>query len=478
MAITVESLVEETPYRWRIEAMGDMRVPGIVFASRALLPDLVSDRSIEQVANVATLPGIVVASYAMPDVHWGYGFPIGGVAATDIEHGGVVSPGGVGFDISCGVRLLLAPMSAAELAPALPQLMDELASRIPRGLGRGAVWHLADPAELRQVLLGGARYAVECGFGVPGDLARCEDQGVVGGADPDAVGQRALDRGARQVGSLGSGNHFLEVQAVEAVYDQSVAARLGLEPDRVCVMIHCGSRGLGHQICSDHVKVMGQAMARYGITVSDRQLACAPVDSPEGRAYLTAMAAAANYGLANRQLLTEATRDAFAAATGDRRIDLLYDVSHNLAKTETHTIDGKPRRLCVHRKGATRALPPGHPDLPNDLAEVGQPVLVPGSMGTASHVLVGVSGGGAFHSTCHGAGRVLSRHAARRKIAGGALRAELEAAGIAVRPGAMAGLAEEAPFAYKDVDEVVDTCERAGLGRKVARLRPLGVVKG
>jgi tRNA-splicing ligase RtcB len=476
--ITVDDLVEETPYRWRIERTGRMRVPGVVFASRSLLPDVVSDRSIEQVANVATLPGIVEASYAMPDVHWGYGFPIGGVAATDVERGGVVSPGGVGFDISCGVRLLLAHVTAAELAPAMPGLMDELARRVPRGMGRGAVWHLSDEAELREILLGGSRYAVERGFGEPGDLARCEDGGVVEDADPGAVSQRALDRGYRQVGSLGSGNHFLEVQAVDAVYDPAVATRLGLEPGRVCVMIHCGSRGLGHQICSDHVKVMGQAMVRYGIDVPDRQLACAPVDSPEGRAYLGAMAAAANYGRANRQLLTEATRDAFAAATGARRIDLLYDVSHNLAKLETHTVDGRARSLCVHRKGATRALPPRHPDLPGDLADVGQPVLVPGSMGTASHVLVGVPGGGAFHSTCHGAGRVLSRHAARRKIGGQALRAELEHAGIAVRPGAIAGLAEEAPFAYKDVDEVVVTCERAGLGRRVARLRPLGVVKG
>jgi tRNA-splicing ligase RtcB len=478
MTVTVGRLVEESPCRWRIEATGDMRVPGIVFASSALLPDVVSDRSIEQVVNVATLPGIVVASYAMPDVHWGYGFPIGGVAATDIDRGGVVSPGGVGFDISCGVRLLLAPVTAGELASALPRLMDELAARIPRGLGRGAVWHLTGLAELRRVLFGGSAYAVERGFGVSRDLARCEDRGVVSDADPDAVSRRALDRGARQVGSLGSGNHFLEVQVVDAVYDRAVAGRLGLEPGRVCVMIHCGSRGLGHQICSDHVKVMDRAMPRYGITVPDRQLACAPVASPEGRAYLGAMAAAANYGRANRQLLTEATRDAFAASIGDRRVDLVYDVSHNLAKIETHAIDGQRRTLCVHRKGATRALPPGHPDLPDDLVDVGQPVFVPGSMGTASHVLVGMAGGAAFFSTCHGAGRVMSRHAARRRISGQALRGELEAAGIAVRPAAIAGLAEEAPFAYKDVDEVVDTCERAGLSRKVARLRPLGVVKG
>jgi tRNA-splicing ligase RtcB len=478
MAVTVEHLVEETPYRWRIEPTGDMRVPGIVFASRALLPAVASDRSIEQVANVATLPGIVVASYAMPDVHWGYGFPIGGVAATDVEQGGVVSPGGVGFDISCGVRLLVTPVTADELSPALTRLMDELAARVPRGLGRGAVWQLTGHAELVRVLLGGSAYAVERGFGVPRDLTRCEDHGVVDDADPDAVSQRALDRGAGQVGSLGSGNHFLEVQVVDVVYDRSVADRLGLQPGRVCVMIHCGSRGLGHQVCSDHVKVMGRAMTRYGITVPDRQLACVPATSPEGRSYLGAMAAAANYGRANRQLLTEATRDAFAAAIGDRRVDLVYDVSHNLAKIEAHTIDGQRRTLCVHRKGATRALPPGHPDLPQDLVDVGQPVLVPGSMGTASHVLVGVRGGDAFFSTCHGAGRVMSRHAARRRIGGRVLREELEAAGIAVRPGAMAGLAEEAPFAYKDVDEVVDTCERAGLSRKVARLRPLGVVKG
>jgi tRNA-splicing ligase RtcB len=476
--ITVDDLVEETPYRWRIEPTGDMRVPGIVFASRALLPAVASDRSIEQVANVATLPGIVVASYAMPDVHWGYGFPIGGVAATDVDQGGVVSPGGVGFDISCGVRLLVAPVTASELSPALSRLMDELAARIPRGLGRGAVWHLTDRAELIRVLRGGSAYAVERGFGVPDDLIRCEDRGVVDDADPDAVSQRALDRGARQVGSLGSGNHFLEVQVVDAVYDRSVADRLDLQPGRVCVMIHCGSRGLGHQVCSDHVKVMDRAMPRYGITVPDRQLACAPAASPEGRSYLGAMAAAANYGRANRQLLTEATRDAFAAATGDRRVDLVYDVSHNLAKIEVHTIAGQRRTLCVHRKGATQALSPGHPDLPDDLRDVGQPVLVPGSMGTASHVLVGASGGDAFSSTCHGAGRVMSRHAARRKIGGRALREELEVAGIAVRPGGMAGLAEEAPFAYKDVDEVVDVCQRAGLSRKVARLRPLGVVKG
>jgi tRNA-splicing ligase RtcB (3'-phosphate/5'-hydroxy nucleic acid ligase) len=471
-------LVEETPVRWRIEMRGDMRVPGIVFASAQLLPDISADRSLQQVANVATLPGVVEASYAMPDVHWGYGFPIGGVAATDVEDGGVVSPGGVGFDISCGVRLLLAPLVRGELSDRLGPLMDALAARTPRGMGPGGVWRLESPAQLVKILEGGSRYAVAQGHGVEADLERCEDHGSIAGADPAAVSERARARGLRQVGSLGSGNHFLEVQAVDEIFDEAAARALGLHPGRVCVMIHCGSRGLGHQICSDHVRTMLEAMPRYGITVPDKQLACAPVRSPEGRAYLGAMAAAANYGRANRQLLSEAARDAFADTVGTRDLQLLYDVSHNLAKLETHPIDGRARQLCVHRKGATLALPPGHDDLPGDLRATGQPVLVPGSMGTASYVLVGVQGGAAFHSTCHGAGRVMSRHAAVRRITGTALRAELEEAGIAVRGASPRGLAEEAPFAYKDVDEVVSTCERAGLGRRVARLVPLGVVKG
>ncbi|HMA47461.1 MAG TPA: RtcB family protein [Frankiaceae bacterium] len=470
-------LVAQTPYRWRIDPVGRMRVPGVVFASRRLLPDVVSDHSLEQVANVATLPGVVVASYAMPDVHWGYGFPIGGVAATDVERGGVVSPGGVGFDISCGVRLLLSDHDREGLAPQLPALMDALDRLTPRGLGRGGVWHLSGRGELERVLCGGSRYAVAEGWGVAQDLERCEDRGAVDDADPGRVSQRAVDRGLHQVGSLGSGNHFLEVQTVEAVYDERVAGAFGLWPGRVCVMIHCGSRGLGHQICSDHVRAMTAAMPRYGIQLPDRQLACAPVDSAEGRGYLAAMAAAANYGRANRQLLTESTRRAFAGTVGGR-LELLYDVSHNLAKVETHPVGGRPRRLCVHRKGATRALPPGHPELPADLAPVGQPVLVPGSMGTASYVLAGVPGGEAFHSTCHGAGRVMSRHEATRRTGGPALRRELERAGIAVRAASERGLAEEAPFAYKDVDEVVAICEQAGLARRVARLRPLGVVKG
>jgi tRNA-splicing ligase RtcB len=471
-------LVEETPYRWRIDRSGEMRVPGVVFTSRRLIPVGGWDQSLQQVINVATLPGIVEASYAMPDVHWGYGFPIGGVAATDVAAGGVVSPGGVGFDISCGVRLLVSPLSRPQLAPRLPALMDELDRHIPRGLGQGGIWLLRDDHELTAVLRGGSRYCIERGHGTQADLARCEDHGVVADAELGGVSERARQRGFRQVGSLGSGNHFLEVQVVDEIYDSSTAAAFGLDTGRVCVMIHCGSRGLGHQICSDHVRHMLAAMPRHGITVPDPQLACAPVESREGRAYLGAMAAAANYGRANRQLLTEATREAFRQATGTGELQLLYDVSHNLAKLEPHLVAGTRRLLCVHRKGATRALPPGHPDLPDDLSGIGQPILVPGSMGTASHVLAGVLGGGAFSSTCHGAGRTMSRHAATRKIHGRELRTELAAAGIAVRAPSDRGLAEEAPLSYKDVDEVVAVCEQAGLARRVARLRPIGVIKG
>jgi tRNA-splicing ligase RtcB len=469
-------LLEETPYRWRIEPAGAMRVPGIIYASRDLLPDLAADSSAAQVANVATLPGIVGASYAMPDVHWGYGFPIGGVAATDLAEGGVISPGGVGFDISCGVRLLTSRLDARSLA--IGPLMDALDRAVPRGMGGGGLWKLRGQRQLDEIMLRGAAYAVEQGHGEPADLEYCEDGGTVPGADPARVSARARDRGRGQVGSLGSGNHFLEVQAVEQVFDEAIARAYGLWPGQVCVMIHTGSRGLGHQVCSDYVAAMGPAMGRYGIEVPDRQLACAPAESPEGAAYLAAMAAAANYGRVNRQLLGQAARRAFGQAGGDGELSLLYDVSHNLAKIETHDVGGRRLRLCVHRKGATRALPPGHPELPARHAVSGQPVLVPGSMGTSSYVLAGVAGGGAFHSACHGAGRRLSRHQALRRTRGQVLQAELAAAGITVRGTSMRGLAEEAPGAYKDVDAVVSVCERAGLARTVARLRPVGVVKG
>jgi len=466
-------IVEESPYRFAIPRHGRMRVPGVVFATRALIPDPAADRSLQQVANVAELPGIVQASYAMPDVHWGYGFPIGGVAATDIADGGVISPGGVGFDISCGVRLLVADLGRDELAPLLGRVMDQLAAAVPCGAGRGGVWHVAGREELEKLLLGGAAYAVAHGHGCQRDLDRCEDHGAVGGADLAQVSSRAVDRGLHQVGSLGSGNHFLEVQAVAEIFDRAAAEAFGLADGQVCVMIHCGSRGLGHQVCSDHVQIMDKAMARYGITVPDRQLACAPADSPEGQAYLGAMAAAANYGRANRQLLSEAARRVFSRATG-APLHLVYDLSHNLAAVETHA----GRQLCVHRKGATRALPPGHTDLPADLRGAGQPVLIPGSMGTCSYVLAGVTGADAFASACHGAGRVMSRHQAARSITGPQLRRQLERQGIAVRGASARGLAEETPQAYKDVTQVVEAAEGAGLCRKVARLVPLGVVKG
>jgi tRNA-splicing ligase RtcB len=470
-------LIEETPYRYRIPRCGEMRVPGVVFASRRLLPDLSADRSLEQVANVATLPGIVRASYAMPDVHWGYGFPIGGVAATDGEAGGVLSPGGVGFDISCGVRMLASTLDRDGFARTRERIMRRLDRAVPRGGGRGAAWSLSGTKELERLLVAGARYAVEHGHGVQRDLDRCEDADPHKDTDPAQVSHRAMTRGLGQVGSLGSGNHFLEVQLVDKIFDQRVAIVFGLRLGQICVMIHCGSRGLGHQICSDHVRAMERTMPGHGIRVPDRQLACAPVNSPEAQSYRGAMAAAANYAHANRQVLGDAARRVFAEVTGCG-LDVVYDVSHNLASIEEHDVDGRRRELCVHRKGATRALPPGDPALPPDLREVGQPVFIPGSMGTASYVLAGVAGGDAFFSTCHGAGRLRGRHQAARSVNGKALRHDLERQGIAVRGASAQGLAEETPTAYKDVSEVVAAAEGAGLCRTVARLVPMGVVKG
>ncbi|MCW7942033.1 RNA ligase [Streptomyces hygroscopicus] len=471
------TLVPESPFRFRIEQDEAMRVPGVVFATRDLLPQAVGDKALEQVVNVATLPGIVRASFAMPDVHWGYGFPIGGVAATDIDAGGVISPGGVGFDISCGVRLLAAGIDRQPLVSRMRRLMDILGDTVPRGMGRGGLWKLSGRAEMEKLLVDGAGYAVERGHGVPRDLERCEDHGALAGADPSQVGQRAVERGLQQVGSLGSGNHFLEVQAVDEVYDAETATAFGLHAGQVCVMIHCGSRGLGHQVCTDHVRVMDESLRSFGIRIPDRQLACAPVVSTPGRAYLGAMAAAANYGRANRQLLSQAARHAFAVAA-QTELDLVYDVSHNTAKIETHEVEGVAHRLCVHRKGATLALPPGHPDLPEGLGGHGHPVLVPGTMGTASYVMVGTAGNDAFSSSAHGAGRVWSRHQALRRIRGEQLRDVLESRGICVRPSSWRGLAEETPDAYKDVDAVARATEGAGLARLVVRLVPLGVVKG
>ncbi|HKX75650.1 MAG TPA: RtcB family protein [Acidimicrobiia bacterium] len=451
-----------------------MRVPGVIFTAEDLERD---QAALDQVRNVAHLPGIVTASMAMPDIHTGYGFPIGGVAATDVHQGGVVSPGGVGFDICCGVRLLATPLDEADFVAHRSALMAELDRRIPRGLGKGAI---ADQHLLEEVLHSGAGAAVAAGYGTAGDLDRCEDRGCLPEATPDALSEQARHRGGGQLGSLGAGNHFLEVQVVQEVTDPGTAEAFGLTPGMVCVMIHTGSRGLGHQTCQDHLRLMAAAMARYRIELPDRQLACVPVDSPEGRAYLGAMAAAANFAWANRQILAEAARRALAAATtcSPAAMPLIYDVAHNLAKIERHPVDGVERLLCVHRKGATRALPPGHRDLPTDLSESGQPVLVPGSMGTASWVLRGLAGNPAFASAAHGAGRVMSRHAALKVKEGRAVKSDLEKEGIAVRPGSVKLLAEEAPYAYKDVDLVAETCEGAGLAARVARLRPLGVVKG
>lgn len=476
--------------RYEIPVSGDMRVPGVVFASEELLPDN-ADETLEQVANVASLPGVVRASFAMPDLHLGYGFCIGGVAATDVGAGGVVSPGGVGFDISCGVRVLISPLTRDEIDDdAFTALMDRLDRRIPRGTGPGGLWDVGDAAGMRRLLVDGAAAAVAAGFGTEDDLAHTEDGGRLPDADPDQVSDKALRRGLKQVGSLGGGNHFLEVEVVDKIADKIAAAAFGLAEGQLTVTIHCGSRGLGHQVCSDHVRSMQRVMSGYGIAVPDRQLACAPVDSREGRAYLGAMAASANYGRANRQVLAEAARDAFDEALGARDLRLLYDVSHNMAKLERHRIshDGESdeRMLCVHRKGATLALPARHPDLHPDFASVGQPVVVPGSMGTASWILAGgpdpgsgdAGGAEAFASTCHGAGRAKSRAGAKRAFHGTTLRDQLREQGIDVRALSDVGVAEEAPEAYKDVDEVVRVCEVAGLSRRVARLRPLGVAKG
>ncbi|QBI20921.1 RtcB family protein [Egibacter rhizosphaerae] len=459
-----------------LPASEGMHVSGIVFASRELLGDEPGD-VFDQVRAVATLPGIVEASYAMPDAHVGYGFPIGGVAATDITEGGVVSPGGVGFDISCGVRLMAAPVALGELhGDQLGRLLDALAALVPHGTGPGGLWKL-QRRDLKRLLVEGAELTVAEGHGTEADLARIEDGGRLEGARADVVGKRALERGQSQLGSLGGGNHFLEVQVVDEVIDPERAAAFGLGEDQVVATVHCGSRGLGHQVCSDAIKQLQPAMDRAGITVPDPQLACAPVDSPEGRDYLAGMAAAANFARANRQLIGEAIRDAFEDVLGTRDVRLVYDVNHNMAARERHTVDGRDRELCVHRKGATLALPADSPQLPDDLRPHGQPVIVPGSMGTSSWVLAGDTGR-AFASTCHGAGRQRSRAQARKRIHGNTLRDQLTGQGLEVRAKSAAGLAEEAPDAYKDVDEVVRVCEQVGLSRRVARLRPLGVVKG
>lgn len=466
---------------WEIPRTDGMRVPGRVFASDALLDKAREDRALDQVANVAHLPGIVGFSFAMPDIHWGYGFPIGGVCATDVDSDGVVSPGGVGFDISCGVRLVRTDVEMATARKGMSELVREL-ERIPRGVGGKGLMPLS-AQDMQRVLGEGIQFPLSKGIGWDEDAEVCEDAGRLE-ADHKAVSDKAKERGAPQLGSMGAGNHFVEVQHVDQVVDAPTAQAFGLHEGQIVVMIHCGSRGVGHQVCTDEVRMMDRAMARYGIAVPDRQLACVPVRSPEGQRYLMAMAAAANYGRANRQVLTNGVRQAFERALRSPARDLgmhvVYDVSHNLAKLESYEVEGAMRTLCVHRKGATPAIGPGHPELPDRYREVGQPVFVPGSMGTASWVLVGTAGSRdlAWWSTCHGAGRLMSRKAATKQMHGADLKRELEDAGIRVSSHQLRLLAEEAPYAYKDVSEVVRVCEEAGLSRRVARLRPLAVIKG
>ncbi|HSG86906.1 MAG TPA: RtcB family protein [Candidatus Limnocylindrales bacterium] len=480
----VPGLERVDDFRWRIprDATRGMRVDGLVFADDALIAPLRDDPALVQVADVATLPGIVGASLAMPDVHWGYGFPVGGVAAMDAREG-VISPGGIGFDINCGVRLLRSDLGEADVRPRLAALADAFFAAVPSGVGSRLGRKLARQ-ELEAVLVEGAGWAVDRGHGTADDLERTEERGRLAGADPDAVSARARERGADQLGTLGSGNHFLELQVVERIDDRAAAAAFGLEEGSVTIMVHCGSRGLGHQVCTDHVASMDAALPRFGIDLPDRQLACAPLGSAEAAAYLGAMAAAANFAWANRQLIVDHVRaamarvlDASAASLGLRQV---YDLSHNIAKMEDHLVDGHERRVCVHRKGATRAFPAGHPDVPAPYRPVGQPVLVPGDMGRASYVAVGAPGAmtESFGSSCHGAGRNLSRHAASRELRGVDVAGQLAAQGVLVRAERRDLLAEEASIAYKDVEAVIRTAQGAGLIRSVARLRPLAVVKG
>jgi tRNA-splicing ligase RtcB len=476
--------VDDFTWEVPVGAVPGMHVPGVVFATKELIDKAVEDRAVEQVANVATLPGVVKASFAMPDIHWGYGFPIGGVAATDIEAGGVVSPGGVGFDISCGVRLVRSNLEwEKDVRPRIRELVMTLGRRVPRGTGKGGRLTLSGN-EMKRVLAEGVAYPISIGIGTEEDAELCEDGGVLKGARPEFVSDRARERAASQLGSLGAGNHFLEVQVVEEIRDREAADAMRLSPGQVCVMLHSGSRGLGHQVCTDHLKVVDQASRELGIEVPDRQLACVPVEHEVAQRYLGAMAAAANFARANRHTLTHAIREAFAevfgGSVGGLGMSMVYDVAHNLAKIEEYDLDGRVRTLCVHRKGATRAFGPGHPEIPERYREVGQPVIIPGSMGSASYVLVGTKEAGvkSFSSTCHGAGRAMSRTKAKKVMDGVELVRELEGQGIAVAVSQPRLLAEEAPYAYKDVSQVVRACEGAGLSRTVARLRPVGVVKG
>jgi len=465
-------------YEWRVAPRGRMRVPAVIFGSRELL-EAMDDKVFEQVTNVAMLPGIVQAAYAMPDAHWGYGFPIGGVAAFDPDEGGVISAGGVGFDISCGVRTLHTGLVRSDIEAVKSRLADTLYARIPAGVGSTGGLRLS-PAEMDAMLSGGASWAVRRGYGDAGDLLRTEENGCMKGADPSAVSEHAKKRQRDEMGTLGSGNHYLEVQHVTSIHDRRIADAYHLREGDVVVSVHCGSRGLGHQIGTEFLREMAIGAGNAGIQLPDRELACAPLNSALGQRYLGAMRAAINCALANRQILTQLTRDAFREVLPGARLSLLYDVSHNTCKEETHRVEGRERRLYVHRKGATRAFGPHHLELPPEFQETGQPVLIGGSMGTGSYILAGLASGmeKAFGSACHGAGRAMSRSAALKRWRGRAVVDELAARGILIRSPSLRGVAEEAPDAYKDVSAVVEAADRAGLARTVARLEPLICVKG
>src|SRR5579885_1833417 len=473
--IKIDEYTYEIPKKYR----SDMLVPARVFMKESMIEDIIEDRSLDQLVNVATLPGIQKYAFAMPDIHQGYGFPIGGVAAMAIEHGGVISPGGIGYDINCGVRLLVANMNHEQLQPYMATLATALFHAVPSGVGRGGKLKLT-LGELDKVLGDGAKHMIDIGYGTPQDLEFCEEHGTMAGADPDLVSEHAKKRGADQLGTLGSGNHFLEVQKVEEIYDEKTAQAFGLTQGAITVMIHCGSRGLGHQTCTDYVRTLMDYLPQWGYVLPDRELVCAPFTSKPAQDYFAAMIAASNFAWANRHLIAHWVREAFHEVVGkDAWLSLVYDVSHNIGKKERHMIDGKMIEVIMHRKGATRAFGPHTPQTPLRYQSVGQPVLIPGTMGTASYVLAGTAEGMdiAFGSSCHGAGRRMSRMKAKHTIRGSQLRKELESHGIIVRCDSDAGLAEEAPIAYKDVDSVVDVVHGAGLARKIARLVPVAVIK-
>jgi tRNA-splicing ligase RtcB len=471
-------LLRKSETEWWIEPFGEMTVPGIIYATETLIRDM-DDKVFEQVANVARLPGIVKASFAMPDAHWGYGFPIGGVAALDPDQGGVVSAGGVGFDISCGVRTLRTNLVIDDVVPVKKELADVLFRTIPAGVGSTGRLSL-NPGQMQDMLAGGARWAVESGYGLPEDLDRIEERGCMAGAIPDNVSELAKKRQKHEMGTLGSGNHYLEVQKVAEVCDDSLATAFGIRLGDVLLSIHCGSRGLGHQIGTDFLRQMVVRARSFGLTLPDRELACAPIHSDLGEEYLGAMRAGINCALANREIITHLARLAFAEILPKARLEILYDVSHNTCKLEEHAVDGVKKRLFVHRKGATRAFGAGHPELPESFRATGQPVLIGGTMGTASYILVGTaqSEAAAFSSSCHGAGRQMSRHQALRHWSGRQLIDQLAAEGIIIRSPSQRGVAEEAPGAYKDVCAVVDAAHAAKLSSKVARLEPVICIKG